>query len=389
MITIRRQLLGLGFVAASSLVAMQAAHALTGPTAITIDGGPLGSVNLSGGVNGYGWYMNQASPSQNSEGIEVGSALVELQKTTGVLQFTIEVGSVGGTPTLGTGAPTQTSITEFRTGPLFLGYVTIAPPNSPITVSAGHLGSLEGYEADTAWTNPSMFTTAIWWDENSSSTGVEAAGTEGPVTATVEFGDGFDSGVWNYGQALVTYNINSNNALNVYGAMNFGRTGPNAFAYFGGTVGTGNALVNSSTIGSYYSWTDGNLNLVPEIQYVYAKTDALAGVYPSADGTFKSTSTLAAALFGTYAFANTPYSIGGWVEYENSQGNYDWFVGPSSEAMGIAVSPAWQYKDLYARVNAGALYLLRNKNNGATYGYGSDGTGKVQFTGTLEAGLLF
>ena len=52
MITIRRQLLGLGFIAASSLLALQSAHALTGPTAITIDGGPLGSLSLSGGVNG-------------------------------------------------------------------------------------------------------------------------------------------------------------------------------------------------------------------------------------------------------------------------------------------------------------------------------------------------
>ena len=58
MITIRRQLLGLGFVAASSLLALHAAHALNGPTAIHIDGGPLGSLNLSGGVDGYGFYTS-------------------------------------------------------------------------------------------------------------------------------------------------------------------------------------------------------------------------------------------------------------------------------------------------------------------------------------------
>jgi hypothetical protein len=145
-------------------------------------------------------------------------------------------------------------------------------------------------------------------------------------------------------------------------------------------------------IGGYYSWTSGNLNLVPEIQYTYAKANALAGVVPSyyPDGSvdFKSTSNFGAALFATYAFANTPYSIGGWAEYENSQGNYDWFVGPGSEAMGAAVSPTWQYKDLYARANAGAIYLLNNKQF-STASYGSNGTNKVQFLGTLEAGLLF
>jgi hypothetical protein len=226
-----------------------------------------------------------------------------------------------------------------------------------------------------------MLTTSLFYVQNSSSTGVMATLTEGPVTATAEFGDGFDTGVWNYAQGLVSYTIDSNNVANIYGAINLGRTGPGAFAYGGGTVGTGNAYVNDEMIGGYYSWTSGSVNVVPELQYTFAKTNHLAGID-------KSTSNLGAAVFGTYAFANTPYSIGGWVEYENSQGNFDWFVGPDSEAMGAAISPTWQYKYLYARANAGAIYLLNNKQF-STESYGDDGRGKVQFLGTLEAGLLF
>ena len=105
MITMRRQLLGLGFVAASSLLALHAAQALTGPTAITIDGGPLGSLSLSGGVDGYGYFLSNTGSGAKTNGAEVGSALVELQKTTGVLQFTIEIGSNGGTSALGTTRP--------------------------------------------------------------------------------------------------------------------------------------------------------------------------------------------------------------------------------------------------------------------------------------------
>ncbi len=52
MITMRRQLLGLGLIAASSLVALNSAHAMSGPTGITIDGGPFGSLSLSGGADG-------------------------------------------------------------------------------------------------------------------------------------------------------------------------------------------------------------------------------------------------------------------------------------------------------------------------------------------------
>ena len=107
-------------------------------------------------------------------------------------------------------------------------------------------------------------------------------------------------------------------------------------------------------LGGWYSWTHGNLNVIPEVQYVYAKTDHQLGID-------KSTANFGAAVFGDYTFGNTPYSLGGWVEYEKSQGHGDWFVGPNSEAIGFAVSPTWQYKDLFARVNGGGLYLLNNK----------------------------
>ncbi len=381
MISIRRQLMGLGFAAASSLVAMQAAHAMNGPQAITIDGGPLGQLELSGGADGYGYYINNAYPGAKDHGAYMGSGLVELQKTTGVLQYTIELGSSSGSIALGT-QPSQATLNTYRTGPLVQGYITIAPPNTPVTVSAGHLPSLEGYEATVNWYNPSQFTTALWAVENSYSTGVQAALTEGPVSATVQFGDGNDTGVWNYGQALVTYTINANNVLNVYGAMNFGRTGASAFYYGGGTVGTNNVYVNNQMIGGYYSWTQGNLNLVPEVQYVFAKTDHLAGID-------KSTSNLGAAVFGDYAFGKTPYSLGGWVEYDNSQGGGNWFIGQQSELIGAALSPTWQYKDLFARANAGLIYLLNNKQFSQGGSFGNNGTNKLQFTGTLQAGVLF
>lgn len=403
MITIRRQLMGLGFVAASSLLALHSAQALSG-TSVSLDGGPIGSLTLSGGVDGYGYYQTPTATGILNHGTNIASGLVELQKTTGVLQFTIEVGSNGGVLTLGANTNfgggyynnriAQTSISNFSTGPLYEGYITIAPPNLPVTVSAGFLPSLEGYESGIDWNNPSQLATPIFFVQNSQSQGVEAAVTEGPVTATVEFGDGFDTGVFNFAQALVTYTIDSSDVLNVYYAGNLGRTGLNAKTYSGdcsygstapgcfGTVGNyGAYYVNSQMLGAYYSYTIGNLNLVPEVQYVFAKADQKLGLT-------KASSNASAAVFGDYAFANTPYSVGGWVSYENSNGYDSWYAGPKSEAVGIAVSPTWQYKDLFARANAGAEYLLNNKVF-STASYGKNGTDKAQFTGTLEAGLLF
>lgn len=389
MITMRRQLLGLGLVAASSFVALNSAHALSGPSAITIDGGPFGSLSLSGGVDGYGYAISGTGPSSivgdgENVGAEVGSALIELQKTTGELQFTIEIGSNGGAVTLGAAHPSATSVDNYSTGALYAGYLTLAPASVPgLTISAGQVGSLEGWESGVDWNNANQLTTDIWYVQNSQSRGVEASYTTGPISATVLFGDGFDDGVWNMVQALGTYTINSNNAASLYYAGNLGRTGLNAVTYGNTPVGVyGPWFMNSQMFGGFYNYTVGNLNLVPELQYVYAKVDHQLGID-------KATSNLGAAVFADYSFGKSPYSLGAWVEYENSNGNYAWFVGPKSEAVGISVSPTWQYKDLFARADVGGLYLMRNKADGISYGYGSSGTGKAMFTGLLEAGLLF
>ncbi len=395
MITIRRQLLGLGLVAASSLIALNAAHAMSGPTAITIDGGPFGQLSLSGGFDGYAYGTTGTgtnsvitSPSihgsNNDVGAEVGSALIELQKTTGELQFTIEVGSTGGTPSLGAAHPTQTSVDAFSTGPLYAGYLTVAPSAVPgLTISAGQIGSLEGFESAIDWNNSNQLTTDIFFVQNSQNRGIEVAYTIGPISATVSFGDGYDTGVWNFVQALGTYTFNSNNSLSIYYAGNESRTGQNAVTYNNTPVSVyGSYYVNSQMFGGFYSFTSGNLNLVPEVQYIYAKPDHQVGID-------KFTSNLGAALFCDYTFGKSPYSIGSWIEYEDSVGNSNWFIGPRSEAIGISITPTWQYKDLFARADVGGLLLLHHSTDGMKYGYGNSGTGRAIFTGTLEAGVLF
>jgi hypothetical protein len=395
MITMRRQLLGLGFVAASSLLALHSANALSGPTAITIDGGPLGSLALSGGVDGYAYYNSGTSDTgsvlgDTSNGAYVGSALTELQKTTGLLQFTIEIGSNGGATTLGT-KPAQTSISTFSTGPLYVGYLTVAPSSVPgLTISGGQLGSLEGFESAVDWNNANQFTTEIFYVQNSQARGVEASYTTGPFTGTIEFGDGYDSGVWNYIQALGTYTINSDNAASIYLGANLGTTGPNAQTF----VGTGNGAAlysNSDLIGAFYNFTAGNLNLVPEVQYQYTKAKYLIGLS-------KPAMNFGAAVFADYTIANSPYSVGAWIEgftsHTSNQDGAVYFIGPNAQGVGVSLTPTWQYKDLFARADLGGIWLTRNSFTDAagvksTYGYGNYGTGHAAFNSTLEAGLLF
>jgi hypothetical protein len=376
MITMRRQLLGLGFVAASSLLALHSANAMSGPTAITIDGGPLGSLALSGGVDGYAYYNSGTSDTgsilgNTSNGAYVGSALTELQKTN------------GGTASLGT-AHSQTSINTFSTGPLYAGYLTVAPASIPgLTISGGQLGSLEGWESGVDWNNANQLTTEIFYVQNSQARGVEASYTTGPIAATVEFGDGYDNGVWNYVQFLATYTINSTNAASIYGGANLGTTGPYAVSYADDAA----YYANSNMIGGFYNYTMGNLNLVPEVQFQYTKAIAKIGLS-------KGSTNLGAAVFADYSIGTSPYSIGSWVEAFTSHtaaaDGVNWFIGPDAQGVGASITPTWQYKDLFARADVGGLYLIRNKFDGEKYGYGGKfGTGRGVFQGELEAGLLF
>jgi len=381
MITLRRQFLGLGFITASSILAFHNAQAMSGPTAITIDGGPLGSLSLSGGVDGYGYYVSGTPNNLDADGINVSNALIELQKTSGEVQFTVEIGSNEAPLTLGqpaygaNGRLGQTSVSTFSTGPLYIGYVTLAPTGSPVTISGGQFGSLEGYESNVDWNDGTELTTALFDVENSNNRGVEAVLTEGNITATVLYGDETDTGAFDGVQALVSDAFNANNTLNVYGTLTYGRTGPNTFAYGGGQTGEGNAFSNSNMIGAYYSYTTGNLNLVPEVQFQYTHVDHKIQLdsYGSNFG---------AALFGDYTVPNSPYSIGGWAEYYTSNGPYDYQFTPHAQLVGVSVAPTWQYKDLFARGSLGYSYLI----SGVHPSY--DG-GKGEFIAAAEAGVLF
>jgi hypothetical protein len=318
----------------------------------------------------------------NPAGANLSNAMIEVQKTTGILQFTLEVGPVDGLPTLGL-APAQASLTIYRAGPLYLGYVTIAPPESPVTISVGQINSLEGYEGGLDWQNANIFTSSIFYITNQNSLGISGTYTKGPLSVSVAYGDGWDTGVFNFLQASATYTVNTNNTLSMYYGGDLGRTGLNTITYGQVPVGSNPATVNSQTFGAYDSFTRGSLNIVPELQYVYAKPDHQLLIN-------KYTSNISAAMFGDYSFGTSPYSLGAMASYFDSVGGQtNWYIAPRAEGFGAQLTPTWQYKDLFARLSVGYVHLI---NSGAGTGYpgsGTNGGGSNVLQSALEGGLLF
>jgi hypothetical protein len=387
------------FVAA---IAPATAHAADLPSPITFEAftaGPLGTLELSGGADAYGYALTGAGSDTNkgllgtstSVGVQFMNGLVELQKPDGLLRFTVQVGAVNSL-TLGT-KPGPPSIQTWSTGPVRTAYVTLAPTEN-FTISAGQIGSVEGFESGIDWENYNLFTTAIFFVENSQSVGVKATYKLGSLTGTIIFGDGFDTNVWNYLQLKADYTINDNNSTTLYGATNLGSTGLGARFYGSATTpynqttvasaGVAN-LVNSSMVGGYYTFTAGNLSLVPEVQYVWSSKNASVGLtdYSSHFG---------AALFANYKFGDSPFSLGGWAQYFSSNGSAFWFLNPGAQGFGMAIgptwTPAWANKHLFVRGDAGVIHLT-NVGAPGSIAFGSGGRERNQATFVLEVGALF
>jgi hypothetical protein len=401
MITMRRQLMGLGFIAASSLLALHAANAMNGPTSITVDGGPVGSLSVSGGIDGYAFFQDPYethtpfTPFSNAptgfgsggffkeDGANIANTQIDIQKTSGIIQFNLEAATTGGTTALGEPFSGEGLGGNRLLKPLYLAYVTIAPPNEPISVSVGEIGSVEGYEGTFDWGNPTQFTSDAWWVENSSSRGVQINYTFGPLAGSVSYGEGFpnNDGVFNFVQFIANYTIDANNVNSFFYGGTVGRTS----YYTDANVGLGSFYKNSQMFGDFYSYTNGNLNLIPEVQYVYAKADQKALQV-------KPTWNFAALVLADYNFGTSPYSLGGMAEYFASHTSvYDadnWYLAPDADGIGLAAAPTWQYKDIFARANFGFVYLTNNKFAGVKDTPFGD-NGRAEFQSTLEAGLLF
>jgi hypothetical protein len=386
----------------AAAIAPATANAADLPSPITFESfsaGPLGTLELSGGADGYAYALtgagNGASKgllgTSTSVGVQFMNGLVELQKTEGLLRFTVQVGAVNSL-TLGT-KPAPPSVQTWSTGPVRTAYVTLAPTEN-FTISAGQIGSVEGFESSIDWENFNLFTTALWFVQNSQSVGVKATYKLGSLTGTIIFGDGFDTNVWNYLQLKTDYTINDNNAVTLYGATNLGTTGLGARFYGNATTpyssttvlsaGVAN-LVNSSVVGGYYTFTAGDLTLVPEVQYVWSGKNASIGLtdYSSHFG---------AALFVNYKFGDSPLSIGGWAQYFSSNGTAFWFLNPGAKGIGMAIGPTWTppwaNKHLFLRGDVGVIHLTSVGIPGSI-AYGSSGRERNQATFVLEAGALF
>ncbi|MHB8254411.1 MAG: outer membrane beta-barrel protein [Acidiferrobacter sp.] len=376
--------LGLGVVP-------QAQATLTAPAPITFSGGPLGTLSAQGVVSAAGtWQSNPAvnplvGGTDRSTRLDVTNAEMILQKTSGLVQFFAMAGSYNF-PTLGEPIVATPAVPYYYFGAVPEAYITIAP-TSTFSVEVGKLPTLMGGEYTWSWMNQNIERGLLWNSESAVNRGVQANYTMGPVAASLSVNDGYYSGHYDVLTGLVTYTINSASSASVFFYHHFGSTAITGSAV--NTYAVPQALDNSDTYNLLYTTKIGALTLSPYLQYIYAPTSAKLGA-----GYAHSDHVLGAAFLANYHF--TPmWSMAGRAEYEKSTGNPAdtnggnnnlLFYGPGSSAWSLTVTPTYQDKGFFTRVELSYVHV---SNGTAGDVFGAVGAQPNQVRGVIETGLMF
>lgn len=360
------------------------AHADINVPTLSIDAGPLGTLDYTGAVDGYAYAMTgtgrDSAVGNKVAGTEIFNTFLNIYKPTGLFRFWI---GIQPNNSYGMGLkPSPLSVTNLELGPIKAAFVKLVP-NTHFQFSAGFLYSAEGYESSMDVYNPNILESAAYWVENSSGPGVAGTYSTGPLSVTVEYGDGWETGAWNFIQGYASYTFDAHNTLNLYGGSNLSKIPLSAKTDgFGGcpygkcTVADyGANYVNSTVLGAYYSYTHGALNLTPEVQYAYAKRDLSLNLP-------KFTSALAVVLHGNYRI-NKQWSVGAFAQMFTSNGDQYWYIANNAAGFGVAATPTWQQGHLFVRGTLGLVHLTNET------AYGETGTGRTQLSSVLETGIVF
>lgn len=388
-------LCGLGFIAP------QAQATLTAPATIPFSGGPLGGLTAQGVVSAAGsWQSDPVTlpgpinpgATDRSTRLDVTNAELILQKTTGPVQFFAMAGSYNF-PTLGEPILPTAAVPYYYDGAVPEAYITFAP-TSTFSVEVGKLPTLMGGESTWSWMNQNIERGLLWNSENAVSRGVQANYTMGPVTAALSVNDGYYSGHYNVLTGLFSYAVNSTSTASVFFYHHFGSTAIND-TVLNHVYAAPQNLDNSDTYNLLYTTKLGALTLSPYLQYIYAPSSAKLG-----PGYGHSDHALGAAFLANYHL-NPAWSVAGRAEYETSTGNAAYTssgnnggatnnnllgYGPGSKAWSLTVTPTYQDKGFFARVELSYVHVTN-----ATAGdvFGAAGTQPNQVRGMIETGLTF
>lgn len=352
--------------------------AMVGPLStaspLTLNAGPLGNLDVTGALSGFGSWQGHASSGDKAARADVSNGQIFIQKPSGLAQYYLQAGAYN-IPALG--APflsTRETIDDFF-GPLPQAYLKLAPKGN-FSFLIGKLPTLIGAEDTFTFENLNIERGLLWNQENAVNRGMQANYSKGKISGSLAWNDGFYSNRYNWVTGEVTGSFNSANSVEFVGGGNLGVT-----AY--SSVATPLYQNNSDIYDFIYTHTAKRWMIEPYFQYTSVPKSARLGVG-------RSSATIGWAVLGNYTI--TPHvSLAGRAEYLGSTGNstdgaVNLLYGPGSDAWSITATPTYQDKAFFIR---GELSFIQASGIAPGDALGALGRNSTQARGLIETGFMF
>ncbi|HTT96700.1 MAG TPA: outer membrane beta-barrel protein [Rhizomicrobium sp.] len=296
-----------------------------------------GKWSVGGAISGLAYYQDTPNNGVRSE-LDLDNGMAWIEKTDGWLQFYVQAGTYS-LPALGATYIKSSVAPALLYGNVPEAYAKLVVDN--FSLSAGKLPTLIGDEYTFTFENMNIQRGLLWNQEPAISQGVQLNYADGPLSLAVSVNDGFYSQSLNWISGTASYGFGGADTLAVIAAGNAGHN-PNTLPFATPVIN------NGSIYNLIYTHASGPWTISPYLQYVSAASDPLHGVTKGADS-------FGGALLVNYAF-DDHWKLAARAEYVGSTGNAAsgsanmLIAGPGSKAWSITLTPTYQYKVFFARV---------------------------------------
>jgi hypothetical protein len=349
------------------------------PNPTSFDAGPFGPVYMTGAISGLGLWQNNISPGDQQSLASLSNGQFFFQKPEGLFQYFLQVGAYT-LPSLGTPYLNTHEATGDFFGPLPVAYLTLAP-TSTFSIEGGKLPTLIGAGYTFSFQNPNIEHSLLWNQEPAVSRGGQLNYTAGPLALSFSLNDGFYSNRYTWLTGSATYTLDSANKITLVAGGNYAHTTKSTLAT--PLFQNNETIVNLIYIHNAAPWAFAT-------GFQFTRVPAASSI-----GALTSASTAGGGLLVNYSFGdNSPLrgvSLPVRLEYISSTGSLadgapNLLYGPGSNAWSITVTPTYQYKIFFARVEFSHVGAF-STTLGLAFGPG--GTNTTQTRGLFEIGILF
>jgi hypothetical protein len=344
------------------------------PQPASFTAGPLGKINVSGVVSGYGLLQDHTPPDDRPGRIDFSNLQMIVQKADGPVQFYAQTG-LYSIPALGqpNSSAIETSSHMFGFVPIVYGKVKLG---EEFSIQGGKLPSLIGGEKTFTFQNMNIEQGLLFNQSNNVNKGVQLTYSSGPAVISASLNDGFysDRLTWLIGSFV--YKFDDSNRINFSAGANLDRSSHESIA-------TPLLQNNSSIYNITYGYKSGPWIISPYLQFTHVSRDLTLDISESA-------STYGGALLASYAL--TPeFSLAGRFEYivqsgSRSTGVTSLLYGPGSRALSATLTPTYQVDRYFLR---GEYSLVGAINATPGLAFGKNGTKTRQNRVLIETGILF